>query len=260
MGIRVAIIDHEPLMAARLKDVLQQQKSFPIDEVCICYEGEAAVADIMQHRPDLVFLTIEMPRVSGLAIVAALRKAVEVMPSIVFVTGSEKLAAQAFQMDILDYLVKPVCPEEVQRVFRKFMTLRSRKEDGAKAAVELAELPEESVKPAYSKKFTVTEGDTIRIIDASRIRMVYAQKRKVFLVTTEGKTYQTRVNLTHFEQRLPQNTFFRCHRNYIVNVDEIQQIEPWFNHQYVLVLKGESPVQVPVGRSYLNRIREYIEL
>ncbi|MCH4167358.1 MAG: LytTR family DNA-binding domain-containing protein [Megasphaera sp.] len=259
MGIRVVIVDNEPLMAAQLKESLLQD-SFSAEIVSICYEGESAVSVIKEMAPDLVFLTIEMPRMSGIEIATALRKTMPAMPALVFVTGSPEFVVQAVQMDVLDYLIKPVHSEDVRRVFHKFITIFREKKEAEKAVQAVSESAEEQVKRTYSKKFTVDEGDKIRIIDTVRIRMVYAQKRKVFLVTTTGETYQTRVNLTHFEQRLPEDKFFRCHRNYIVNVDEIQQIEPWFNHQYILVLKGEPPAQVPVGRSYINKIREYIEM
>lgn len=259
MAVRVVIIDNEPLMAAQLKEALQAESS-SVEVVSICYEGEQAVAEIMKQGPDLVFQTIEMPRISGISIISELRKKMESMPAIVFVTGTREFVVQALQMDVLDYLVKPVQPEAVQRVLHKFNKLHDENKE-----IRVVESADEKaaasdIKRHYSKKITVDEDDKIRILDMDMIRMVYAQKRKVFLVTTEGKTYQTRVNLTHFEQRLPAEKFFRCHRNYIVNVDEIQQIEPWFNHQYILILKGDSSVQIPVGRSYVSKIREYIEL
>ena len=79
-------------------------------------------------------------------------------------------------------------------------------------------------------------------------------------LTLEGKTYSTHFSLIQFEQRLPESVFFRCHRNYIVNIDEVRQIEPWFNHQYVLILRGQEKDPVPVGRSYLKKLRQYIYL
>lgn len=91
-------------------------------------------------------------------------------------------------------------------------------------------------------------------------QLIYAEKRRTFLVTLEGKTYSTHFSLIQFEQRLPESVFFRCHRNYIVNIDEVRQIEPWFNHQYVLILRGQEKDPVPVGRSYLKKLRQYIYL
>ena len=86
------------------------------------------------------------------------------------------------------------------------------------------------------------------------------EKRKVYLVTLSGRTYPSHLSLVQFEKRLPEDIFFRCHRNYIVNIDEVQQIEPWFNHQYVLILKGMEDQPVPIGRSYVKKLRRYVDL
>lgn len=111
-----------------------------------------------------------------------------------------------------------------------------------------------------TRRFSVDEGEKIKLIACEDIRLIYAEKRRTFLVTLEGKTYPTHFSLIQFEQRLPASVFFRCHRNYIVNIDEVRQIEPWFNHQYVLILQGQEKEPIPVGRSYIKKLRQYIYL
>ncbi|KMO86125.1 response regulator receiver protein [Megasphaera cerevisiae DSM 20462] len=263
MPMKAFIIDHEPLMAAQLKKILLRISS-SVSEISICYEGEQALTQVMQFKPDIIFLTIEMPRFDGISIARRLYADMEKLPVIVLVTGSRELVIQAVQLNALDYLVKPIQEQDVRRVWDKFLKLHPQP-----VAASGGEPTESSVKNGakgiardkpYSKKFSVNEGDKIKIIDSAKIRLVYAEKRKVFVVTTDGGIHQSRLNLVHFEQRLPEIKFFRCHRNYIVNIDEVQEIEPWFNHQYLLILKGNPPQQVPIGRSYVSKIRDYIEL
>ena len=226
MGAKAVIIDHEPLMAAQLKKLLQRGDP-SIEVKSICYEGEQAMACLAAHQPDIVFLTLEMPRVSGMT-------------------------------NVLDYLVKPVTEEEVRRVVEKFRAVYIKKE--APLQEGASETAVDSSRPSYARRFSVDEGDKIKLISTEDIRLVYAEKRKVFLVTLSGKTYPSHLSLVQFEKRLPEEVFFRCHRNYIVNIDEVQQIEPWFNHQYVLIVKGMEDQPVPIGRSYVKKLRQYVDL
>ena len=237
MGAKAVIIDHEPLMAAQLKKLLQRGDP-SIKVKSICYEGEQAMACLAAHQPDIVFLTLEMPRVSGMTIARQIE------------------AAKG--LNVLDYLVKPVTEEEVRRVVEKFRAVYIKKE--APLQEGASETAVDSSRPSYARRFSVDEGDKIKLISTEDIRLVYAEKRKVFLVTLSGKTYPSHLSLVQFEKRLPEEVFFRCHRNYIVNIDEVQQIEPWFNHQYVLIVKGMEDQPVPIGRSYVKKLRQYVDL
>jgi len=146
----------------------------------------------------------------------------------------------------------------VRRVVEKFRAVYIKKE--APLQEGASETAVDSSRPSYARRFSVDEGDKIKLISTEDIRLVYAEKRKVFLVTLSGKTYPSHLSLVQFEKRLPEEVFFRCHRNYIVNIDEVQQIEPWFNHQYVLIVKGMEDQPVPIGRSYVKKLRQYVDL
>ena len=115
------------------------------------------------------------------------------------------------------------------------------------------------LKPVYSKKFTAEKGDRIEIIDQDRIQMVYAKDRLVFIQTIDGEVYNSRLNLQDFENRLDPAKFFRCHRNFIVNMDQVKQVANWFNRGYLLILKN-GKTEVPVSRAFTRRLKEYIDL
>ena len=103
----------------------------------------------------------------------------------------------------------------------------------------------------------------MEIIDSDKIELIYAKDRLVYIKTLDGEIYRTKLTLQEYEGKLPAECFFRCHRNYIVNVNQIKEIATWFNKGYILILKknaaGKSQ-EVPVGRAYAARLREYIEL
>ncbi|WP_302755122.1 LytR/AlgR family response regulator transcription factor [Megasphaera sp.] len=258
MEAKAVIIDHEPLMAAQLKKLLQQEKP-AIEVKAICYEGEQAMACLAAYQPDIVFLTLEMPRVSGMTIAREIEAAKGPHPAVVFVTGQRDFISQALRLNVLDYLVKPVTEEEVRRVVEKFRAVYIKKEAPLQEGASETDV-DRSSRPSYARRFSVDEGDKIKLISTEDIRLVYAEKRKVFLVTLSGKTYPSHLSLVQFEKRLPEAVFFRCHRNYIVNIDEVQQIEPWFHHQYVLIVKGMEDQPVPIGRSYVKKLRQYVDL
>lgn len=126
MALSVVIIDHEPLMAAQLKKCLLAVDP-DITVVAICYEGEQAAACLHEYKPDLVFLTIEMPRIGGLAIAKAIQGMEGDRPDIVFVTGQRDFVSHTLRLTALDYLVKPVTEGEVAQAVRKFRALHIKK-------------------------------------------------------------------------------------------------------------------------------------
>lgn len=112
-------------------------------------------------------------------------------------------------------------------------------------------------------KFSVEKGDHSEIIDSCQIELIYAKDRQVFIRTVAGETFRAKLTLQEFEHRLDPHKFFRCHRNYIVNIDMIKQIVPWFNRGYMLILncgqeKNGHVLEVPVSRFYVHNLKKYI--
>ena len=127
MGAKAVIIDHEPLMAAQLKKLLQHGEP-SIEVKAICYEGEQTMACLAACQPDIVFLTLEMPRVSGMTLAKQIEAEKGPHPAIVFVTGKRDFISQTLRLNVLDYLVKPVTEGEVRRVVEKFCAVYAKKE------------------------------------------------------------------------------------------------------------------------------------
>lgn len=248
-ALHVMIVDDESSMAEELKVMLHEVNP-DIEIVGMCYDGETALAMVMEKKPDVLFLDIEMPGLDGLKVAECLGKTNH-PPVIVFVTAYDEFALQAFSVNAVDYIMKPLDVETIKRVLDKCSNILQR---------WTAHDEENKEDTSVYKKFSVEKGDRMEIIDSDNIRFIYAKDRQVFIVTKDDIQYLTRLTLHDFEVRLPDKKFFRCHRNFIVNIDEIRQIVTWFKQRYLLVLNGKNKIEIPVGRVYVNKMKQYIEL
>lgn len=249
--IKVLIVDDEVIMAEELACLLSQHNCLQI--MGIYHDSELVWQKIGEQQPDVVFLDIRMPELSGIELARRFINSKK-PPAIIFSTAYDSYAIQAFQVNALDYILKPFDEKDIQRVVNKlqkyfFNDIAVAKEQNAETADNYL---------LYSRKFTVDTGSSMNILDANDIQMVYAKDRMVFIQTIGGKNYKAKSTLQEFESRLDPKHFFRCHRNYIVNIDQIKAILSWFNRGYLLTMKDEK-TEIPVSRAYVNKLREYIQ-
>ncbi len=254
--VKVILADDEKPMAEELRSLLLEL--YPdIAILGVLHDGEAALKMAKARKPDILFLDIQMPGMTGLAVAEQLMGR-EDSPAIVFATAYDEYALTAFSVNAIDYILKPYDEAELERVMKKFekMLARSSVKTRAGSQPDLA-------RNACARRFTVEKGDRMEIIDSNNIELVFAKDRLVFIKTLDGETYRTKLTLQEFEGKLPAERFFRCHRNYIVNVNQIKEIANWFNKGYLLILQktaaGKGP-EIPVGRAYAARLRDYIEM
>ena len=153
----------------------------------ICYEGELAAACLAEYKPDLVFLTIEMPRLSVLPLPRRFSGRWAQTGSRLCDRGTRFRVPYA-EADGLDYLVKPVTEGEVAQAVRKFKALHIKKESSPREDSSVADSKESDTLSLRARRFSVNEGDKIKLIASDDIRLIYAEKRRTFLVTLEGKT------------------------------------------------------------------------
>jgi len=251
-NIKIVIVDDERIMAEEVKTMIVEL--YPDILIAgVCHDGKAALQMIAKLKPDIVFLDIEMPGLNGLQVAEQLVKLNE-GPIIIFITAFDEFALKAFAVNAVDYILKPLDERDIQRVMEKVKKLLEY--DKKRLSVD-AENP---IKPRYMRKISVEKGDRMEIIDSENIQLIYAKDRLVFISMLDGETYRAKLTLQDFESRLPPEKFFRCHRNYIININEIKQITTWFKKGYLLILKGPRDIEVPVGRAYVSKMKEYIEL
>ncbi|MDF2501268.1 MAG: LytR/AlgR family transcriptional regulator [Anaerosporomusa subterranea] len=241
--LRALIVDDELLICDELRCVLETIQDIEVQGIAHNAQDAARIA---AAKPvDIVFLDIHMPGMSGLELAKRLSSAPR-PPLIVFVTAYSDFAVGAFAVDAVDYILKPFDENDIARVLKKVRVWQQVRCQSQSPRI-------------YStvRKLCVEAGDRLEVIDVSRIQVIQADDRQVFLRTVEGQTFGVRRRLNELEAMLDSKDFYRCHRNYIVNVNQIRQIANWFNRGYLLIMK-DPPSEIPVGRVYASKLKEYL--
>lgn len=249
----ILIADDEFFVCEELQAQFEHYQDIEI--VAVCHDGDSALASIKELKPDIVFLDIQMPGKTGLDVAAILSLQVD-PPLVVFLTAYSDHALKAFEVNAVDYILKPFDGKDIQRVVVKLRKIHSAKmnerllKQAAGVAAPKAESP---------RKFCVHHGGRLEVVDYDRIQFFYAKDRLVFVQTIDDKHFPIRFSLNELEEKLDKKQFVRCHRNYIVNMNQVQQLENWFNRGYMLILQGSEKIEVPVTRFFVKRIKEYLE-
>lgn len=251
--IPALIVDDEPLMCEELQSQLEPYPEIEI--LAICHNGEDALARAAELKPSLVFLDIQMPGINGLNVADVLSRQAR-PPKVVFITAHDNYALKAFGVDALDYVLKPYDEHDIRRVITKLKKQFGTLADGNPVEPEPAGA---GTKADYISKLCVQQGPRLEVIDQERIQLICARERQVFLQTTDGTSHLLKSTLNELAARLDPKRFMRCHRNYIVNVDQIKSLENWFNRGYLLIMKGAVPTEIPVSRQYVKHLKAYLE-
>lgn len=251
--MKIIIADDEVLMCEELQG--QFEHYHDIDIISVCHDGDETLVKCKELRPDVVFLDIQMPGKTGLEVAEILARQVS-PPLVIFLTAYADHAVKAFAVDAVDYVLKPFDEKDIQRVVGK---LRRIVATSRGVNTENKFTGRVAANGDYARKFCVQHGGRFVVIDNERIQFFLAKDRLVFVQTIEGKQFLLKSTLNELELKLDPGQFLRCHRNYIVNMDQVQQLENWFNRGYMLILKGEGKVEVPVSRLNVKRLKDFIE-
>lgn len=246
---RVLIIDDEQLICDEIA-LLLNECSPEAEVIGTCLDGKTAFPLIVETKPDILFLDIHMPEITGL-LLAELIASLPHPPFIIFCTAYSEFALQAFTVNAVGYIMKPFDEKDIRRVMNKINRLAASIEKHADTA--------NTTTSCHSRKFAVECDDKHHILDASAIQMIYAENRQVFIRTIDGKTWKSHLTLQEFSSKLDRDQFLRCHRNFIVNLESIEQFSAWFNRGYLLKLRGQLPAEVPVSRGYVPALRQHIQ-
>ena len=251
MKIRTLIADDEPLARERLAKLLQEEPD--VEVVGECSDGREALAAIESTSPDLLFLDVQMPELDGFGVVAALPK--ERVPAIIFVTAYDQFAVRAFEVNALDYLLKPFDRERFQVALRRAIEQIRRQEPG-EITRQLTQLiadlkPEAKLLERLAIK---TEGRVV-LIKVEDIDWIEASDNYV-IIHVGNESHLHRETLTSLEGKLAANQFLRISRSAIVNVDRIKELQPMFHGDYVVILR--SGTKLSLSRSYRDRVSQLL--
>ena len=228
---RVLIVDDEALARERLRTLLASERDVTV--VGESSGGREAVAAIMQYRPDLVFLDIQMPDLDGFQVLEAV--AMDWLPAVVFVTAYDEYAIQAFDVNAMDYILKPIEPARFKKALGR------------------------ALKRGPLDRLVIRGGGKIMFVKPGDIDWIEADG-KLAQVHVGRETHAVRIPLKQLEERLVPHGFVRVHRSAIVNVDRIRELEPWFHGEYVVILKDGTKLTSSAAHSQaLHRIVDTAE-
>ena len=243
--LRVLLADDEPLARALLRRMLAEH-----DDVVVvgeAAEGEAALALVRAERPDVLFLDVQMPRLTGPELIRALGAPA---PAIVFVTAFDAYAVEAFELRAVDYLLKPFDEERLADALARVRERAAPPPSDVAAMLELALGRAQRV----GGRIFLTDGPRTVIRRFEDIDWLEAD-RKVVRVHAAGHTYTTPGPLAALEQRLDPQTFARVSRSVIVNLDRVAEIQPWFGAELVLIMADGARLTTSRGyRARLDRV------
>ena len=236
--IRVLIVDDEPLARRGIRQLLETEKDFEIAGEAT--NGREAISLNHKLTPDLVFLDIQMPLLDGFSFVE--KMGAQNLPEIVFVTAYDEHAIRAFEINALDYLLKPIDPERFVKTLnrvREQMKETQTKGIDRKLSTLLQSL--ESVKsngeqPTYLERITIKKAEHITFVDVDEIDWISSEGNYVKL-HAKNKTHLFRETMDGIERKLDPQKFLRLRRSTIVQIEQIKELHPLFNGEYVVILK-----------------------
>lgn len=245
-AIRTIIADDEPLALGKLRRLAREASDIEI--VAECGDGAAVVAATDLHRPDLVLLDIRMPELDGLSVISSLPS--DAQPLVIFVTAYDEHAVRAFEVQALDYIVKPIVPERFHQAIDR---VRRRLSERATNSTT----PEASPEPptAFLSRIAVKQGDRTFFVRASDVEWIEAYDNYV-RVHVPGGVYLVRESLRRLEEKLDPSMFARVHRSSLVNIEAITELQPWFHGDQVAILR--SGTRVRCSRRFDRRLREML--
>jgi two-component system LytT family response regulator len=240
MPIRVLIVDDEAPARERLKRLLANIEG--VELIGEAKGGVQAVEMIERERPDLVLLDIQMPGLDGFGVIEAL----EDPPLVIFVTAYDEYAIRAFEVNALDYLLKPFSRERLEKAVRRAQEALTEEQD---FAMRLGPLLESlATQGRYLTRLAVRDRDRIRVLDVDEMDWIDVEDEQV-MVHVGDRAYLIRRTLTELEARLDPAHFFRAHRSAIVNLSRVKEVIPWFKGSHKLRLTTGAEVELSRARA-----------
>jgi two-component system, LytTR family, response regulator len=236
--IAVLIVDDEAPARDLLREYLADYPQFTV--VAECANGYEAVKAVAEHRPDLLFLDIQMPKLDGFEVLDLL----DHRPQVVFVTAYDEYAIRAFEVHAIDYLLKPFTPARFTEVVAHAAAMVRR---GAPSSINTAAAVKKPL-----QRIAFRDGGTIDVVPVQRIDYIEAQDDYVH-VFARGQRHVKQQTLGELEALLDPTRFIRVHRSYIVNLESLAKVEPYAKDSRVAVLKDGT--KVPVSRAGYERLR-----
>jgi two-component system response regulator LytT len=256
------IVDDEPLARQELLYLLQSAEG--VEVVAQGSNGIEAVELIRAHKPDVVFLDVQMPGLDGFAVLKKLLDKRSEMPQVVFATAFDQYAVRAFEVNAVDYLLKPFDRKRVLKTIEKVRVriAESTEQSGDARLDALIKLVEAKAQPARpnSGKVVVRALGKLLLVDQREICFASIDGGTISVVTRGVEGESNCRTLEEFMDQLDPETFWRVHRSFVVNIQHIREVVPWFKSSYQLRMDDPKKTGIPVSRAQTKRLRELFNL
>ena len=264
-ALKVLVVDDEQLARDELCYQLEQVGD-EVQVLGLAGNGIEALTAVDRLEPDLVFLDVQMPGLSGFEVARRLLDQGEDSPAIIFVTAFDQHAIEAFEVNAVDYLLKPVDAARLEQALQ-----RARRRLGAErgapagAAPPLNDQLERIVRMMADREVrreqvAIKVGEKFMLVQAEDIIFASLSDESINIVTGQVSGTSNYRTLDDLQARLDPAIFWRVHRSHLVNINKIKEIVPWFSRNYILRMKDPKATEIPVSRSQTKRLREYLKL
>ncbi len=262
MSLTALIIDDEPLARQELQYLLERAGG--VEVLAQGTNGIDAVELIRTHKPDLVFLDVQMPGLDGFAVLKKLLDRKMPMPQVVFATAFNQYAVRAFEVNAVDYLLKPFDRKRVMQTIEKAQArLAAPAESASDAKLDaLLRLVEEQSQTSRSNsgKVIVRSQSRLLLVDQKEICFASIEEGTISVVTSAVEGHSNCRTLEELTDQLDPDAFWRVHRSYVVNIQHIGEVVPWFKSSYQLRMDDPKKTEIPVSRAQTKRLRELFNL
>ncbi|HKJ44244.1 MAG TPA: LytTR family DNA-binding domain-containing protein [Balneolales bacterium] len=249
MKYSVLIVDDESHARERLKKYIKSDQDLSISGECS--NGVEAVKIIKKKNPDLVFLDVQMPQMDGLGVIETV--GAKQMPVTIFVTAYDRFAIQAFKVNAMDYLLKPVAKDRFEESVNRAKEYFSKNENNEINKRMLDLLQEMRPQKQFIDRIMVKTSDRMYLVKVKDIDWIEADDNYAKL-HVGNKYHLLRQTMKSLEDTLDPGIFLRIHRSVIVNMDRIKEIQQWFNNEYTVILKDGT--ELTMSRGYKDKAKE----
>ncbi|HEV7377645.1 MAG TPA: LytTR family DNA-binding domain-containing protein [Pyrinomonadaceae bacterium] len=247
--IRVVVVDDEPLAREMIREMLASDPEAEIIGECV--NGREAVAAIVEHAPDLLFLDVQMPEASGFEVLESLNGGHT--PHVIFVTAYDQYAVRAFEVHALDYLLKPFDRERFEGAWQRAKEHIFKEKNGRLDQRILTLLEELKAGSKYLERLVIKSGGRVFFLEACEIDWIEAEGNYVS-VHSGKKSHLLRETISSLEAQLDPKKFRRIHRSSIVQLDKIKELQLWLHGEYRIIL--HSGAQLMLSRNYRENLQE----
>lgn len=258
MKIASLIVDDEQPARDELGFLL---KAFPdLEVIGQGKNGVEAVSLVRELNPQLMFLDVEMPGLNGFGVIKKLLEKKARMPFVVFITAYDHYAVQAFEVNAIDYLLKPIAKPRLERALTKVRRMIEAAESADEKLDRLVQTLEKKGPAAQKNKLLVKSNGRLYLLDSEDVIYASIEDGVISIVARDLEGQSNFRTVEELQSTLDPHTFWRVHRSYLININRIKEVVPWFKSSYQLKMDDRKQTEIPVSRAQTKRLRQLLNL